>query len=90
MTATPGQQSVHGLFTIIPTAQVILRRSNGTYLQVKMAERSGYIYAVVGSTFIRLEANHATSCPTIRWEEVDDIAHVYIADAMGRMKKREQ
>ena len=78
------------LFTIIPDAQVLLRRNNGTYLQVKMAERSGHIYAVVGSTFIRLEANHATSCPTVRWEEIDDSDHVYIADAMGRMKKREQ
>jgi len=78
------------LFTIIPDAQVLLRRNNGTYLQVKMAERLGYIYAVVGSTFIRLEANHATSCPTVRWEEIDDSDHVYIADAMGRMKKREQ
>ena len=78
------------LFTIIPDAQVILRRSNGTYLQVKLAERLGYVFAIVGSTFIRLEANHATSCSSVRWEDVDDLKHVYIADAMGRIKKREQ
>lgn len=78
------------LFTIIPDAQVILRRSNGTYLQAKVAERLNHIYAVVGSTFIRIEANHATSCPSVRWEYIDDIEHVYIADAMGRMVKREQ
>lgn len=78
------------LFTIIPDAQVILRRRNGTYLQVKMAERSGHIYAAVGSTFIRLEANHVTSCSAVRWEEIDDSDHVYIADAIGRLKKHEQ
>lgn len=57
-------------FSIIPEALGIIH-TNGVYSQVALFERAGNIYAKRGSGFVRLSTGGATSCPTVRWAEID-------------------
>jgi hypothetical protein len=72
------------LFTIIED-QVILRSSKGVYKQTKLARRDGYLYAAVGSSFLRLYANGTTSNPATVWEEMEN-RHKYETGQFGRMR----
>lgn len=57
-------------FSIIPEAQGIIH-TRGVYRQVPLYERNGSIHAKHGSGFVRLSVGGATSCPSIRWSEID-------------------
>lgn len=55
-------------FTIIPEAQAVLL-SSGVYRQAPLYLRADRVYAKVGSGFVRLSQNGATSAPKVRWCE---------------------
>lgn len=71
------------LFTVIED-QAVLRRTNGVYTQVKLALRGDELFACVGSGFIRLYANQATSSPSIRWDYIEN-QDAYKPDKFNRL-----
>ena len=58
------------LFHIIEDGAVILVRK-GIYRQAKVFHRSDWIYAQIGSGFIRLLAHDGTTDPSTKWIGVD-------------------
>lgn len=57
-------------FTVIPDAWGIIH-SRGVYRQVPLYERAGRIHAKYGAGFVRLNQGGGTSCPNVRWAELD-------------------
>jgi hypothetical protein len=57
-------------FVVIPEAQAIIH-SRGVYRQVPLFERGGRLYAKQGSGFVRLFQGGGTSCPAVKWAEID-------------------
>lgn len=49
-----------------PEGQVAIIVQNGVYKQAPLYTRNGYLFAKVGSGFVRLASNGSTSQPTTR------------------------
>ncbi len=72
------------LFHEVPDTQAIML-TRGAYRQVPVYYRGERVYVKYGSGFVRLMAHGGTSCPNVRWDDMEQ--HDKIVRGVGKFSE---